>query len=108
MKVEIDLCIPDGYEFVRYGEMEKGEIGLRQGEPYLYHQICEKFYKTPFFIIRKKTNTKITRRYLYEDPHKHEKSIGLFFYDLQNTDEFYLKNRKFIKWLEDDWQAHEI
>ena len=54
MKVEIDLCIPDEYEFVRYGKMKPGEIGLRQGLPYLYFQYSDEMCKNDFFIIKKK------------------------------------------------------
>ena len=48
MKVEIDLPIPDGYEFVRYGKMNQGETGILQGISYLYRQNSYGSYKNDF------------------------------------------------------------
>ena len=116
MKIEIDLHIPDGYEFVRYGKMNRGERGLLQGTPYLYHQCYDEMYKNDFFIIKKKVKlTKKTRRYLYEDLDTHEEDVGLMsmteaalYLNLAKGDTLYFKNGKFIKWLEDDWYEYKI
>lgn len=119
MKVEIDLCIPDGYEFVRYGKMKQGETGLLQGVLNLHHQHYDEMYKNDFFIIKKKVKlTKKTRRYLYEDIDTHREEVGLmqfnslFFAFVYPTltigNDIFFKNQIFIKWLEDDWYEYEI
>ena len=118
MKVEIDLRIPDGYKFVRYGKMKQGEIGLRQGVPHLYYQNYDEPYKNDFFIIKKKVKlTKKTRRYLYEDSDTHEEYVGLMEFNpsftmlyptLTRGNTLFYKNKIFIKWLEDDWYEYEI
>lgn len=119
MKVDIDLRIPDGYEFVRYGKMEKGEIGLRCScGTYLYHQHYDGMYKNDLFIIKKKVKlTKKTRRYLYEDLDTHEEDVGLMQFNplfqcvystLTRGRTVFFKNQIFIKWLEDDWYEYEI
>ena len=118
MKVEIDLHIPDGYELVRYGKMNQGEIGLSQGVPYLYHQHYDEMYKNDFFIIKKKERlTKKTRRYLYEDTNTHREGVGLMQFNplfqcvyptLTRGRTVFFKNQIFIKWLEDDWYEYKI
>lgn len=105
MKVEIDLHIPDGYEFVRYGKMKQGEIGILP-------------YENDFFIIEKKVKlTKKTRRYLYEDSDTHEKYVGLVEFNslfqcvyptLTRGSTLFFKNKIFIKWIEDDWYEYKI
>lgn len=118
MKVEIDLPIPDGYEFVRYGKMNQGETGILQGISYLYRQNSYGSYKNDFFIIKKKVKlTKKTRRYLYEDTNTHREEIGLMEFNtlfqciyptLTRGSTVFFKNQIFIKWLEDDWYEYEI
>ena len=119
MKVEIELNIPDGYEFVRYGKMNQGEIGLSQGVPYLYHQHYDEMYKNDFFIIKKKERlTEKTRRYLYEDTNTHREEVGLMQFNplfqcvyptlTRGRTVFFFKNQIFIKWLEDDWYEYKI
>ncbi len=105
MKVEIDLHIPDGYEFVRYGNMKQGEIGILP-------------YENDFFIIKKKVKLiKKTRRYLYEDINTHREEVGLMQFNplfqcvyptLTRGSASFFKNQIFIKWLEDDWQEYKI
>ena len=118
MKVELDLCIPDEYEFVRYGKMKPGEIGLRQGLPYLYFQYSDEMCKNDFFIIKKKVKlTKKTRRYLYEDTNTHREEVGLMQFNplfqcvyptLTRGRTVFFKDQIFIKWLEDDWYEYKI
>ncbi len=118
MKVEIDLHIPDGYEFVRYGKMKQGEIGLRQGVSHLHLQHYDEMYKNDYFIIKNKVKlTKKTRRYLYEDTNTYREEVGLMQFNplfqcvyptLTRGSASFFKNQIFIKWLEDDWQEYKI
>lgn len=118
MKVELELNIPDGYEFVRYGKMKKGEIGLRQGGTYLHHQHYDEMYENDFIILKMKVKlTKKTRRYLYEDTNTHREEIGLMQFNplfqcvyptLTRGSTLFFKDQIFIKWLEDDWQEYKI
>ncbi len=118
MKVEIDLHIPDGYEFVRYGKMKPGEIGILSNVFYLHLQNNDEMYKNDYFIIKKKVKlTKKTRRYLYEDINTHREEVGLMEFNplfqcvyptLTRGRTVFFKNQIFIKWLEDDWQEYKI
>lgn len=116
MKIEVDLHIPDGYEFVRFGRMKKGEIGIRPDGLFIFRQHYDGMYENDLFIIKMKVKlTKKTRRYLYEDYDTHEEAVGLMnmaeaaiFFNLSKGYTEYFKNRKFIKWLEGDWQEYKI
>ena len=116
MKVEIDLRIPDEYEFIRYGKMRQGEIGILPGVLHLHLQHNAGMYRNDYFIIKKKVKlTKKTRRYLYEDTNTHREDVGLMsmaesaiYLNLVEGKKLYFKNRKFIKWLEDDWHEYKI
>ena len=118
MKGAIELPIPDGYEFVRYGKMNQGETGIRPCVLYLFHQHYDGMYENDFFIIEKKVKlTKKTRRYLYEDIDTHREEVGLMQFNslfqfvyptLTIGNDIFFKNQIFIKWLEDDWYEYEI
>lgn len=118
MKVEIDLRIPDGYEFVRYGKMRQGEIGILPGVLHLHLQHNAGMYRNDYFIIKKKVKlTKKTCRYLYEDINTHREEVGLMEFNplfqcvyptLTRGSTLFLKDQIFIKWLEDDWYEYEI
>ncbi len=118
MKVEIDLRIPDEYEFVRYGKMRQGEIGILPGVSHLHLQHNARMYRNDYFIIKKKVKlTKKTRRYLYEDTNTHREEVDLMQFNplfqyiyptLTRGSTVFFKNQIFIKWLEDDWYEYEI
>ena len=118
MKVEVDLHIPDGYEFVRFGRMKKGEIGIRPDGLFIFRQHYDGMYENDLFIIKMKVKlTKKTRRYLYEDLNSHEEEVGLMQFNplfqcvyptLTRGRTVFFKNQIFIKWLEDDWYEYKI
>jgi hypothetical protein len=118
MKVEVDLHIPDGYEFVRYGKMKLGEIGILPGVLHLHLQNNDEMYRNDYFIIKKKVKlTKKTRRYLYEDINTHREEVGLLEFNplfqclyptLTRGSAVFFQSQNFIKWLEDDWQEYKI
>ena len=118
MKVEIDLRIPDGYEFVRYGKMRQGEIGILPGVLHLHLQHNAGMYRNDYFIIKKKVKLPKTRRYLYEDTNTHREEVGLMQFNplfqcvyptlTRGRTVFFFKNQIFIKWLEDDWYEYKI
>ena len=118
MKIEVDLHIPDGYEFVRFGRMKKGEIGIRPDGLFIFRQHYDGMYENDLFIIKMKVKlTKKTRRYLYEDLNTHEEEVGLMQFNplfqcvyptLTRGRAVFFKNQIFIKWLEDDWQEYKI
>ena len=118
MKVEINLHIPDGYEFVRFGRMKKGEIGIRPDGLFIFRQHYDGMYENDLFIIKMKVKlTKKTRRYLYEDLNSHEEEVGLMQFNplfqcvyptLTRGRTVFFKNQIFIKWLEDDWYEYKI
>ena len=118
MKIEVDLHIPDGYEFVRFGRMKKGEIGIRPDGLFIFRQHYDGMYENDLFIIKMKVKlTKKTRRYLYEDLNSHEEEVGLMQFNplfqcvyptLTRGRTVFFKNQIFIKWLEDDWYEYKI
>ena len=119
MKIEVDLHIPDGYEFVRFGRMKKGEIGIRPDGLFIFRQHYDGMYENDLFIIKMKVKlTKKTRRYLYEDTNTHREEVGLMQFNplfqcvyptlTRGRTVFFFKNQIFIKWLEDDWQEYKI
>ena len=119
MKIEVDLHIPDGYEFVRFGRMKKGEIGIRPDGLFIFRQHYDGMYENDLFIIKMKVKlTKKTRRYLYEDLNSHEEEVGLMQFNplfqcvyptlTRGRTVFFFKNQIFIKWLEDDWYEYKI
>ena len=119
MKIEVDLHIPDGYEFVRFGRMKKGEIGIRPDGLFIFRQHYDGMYENDLFIIKMKVKlTKKTRRYLYEDTNTHREEVGLMQFNplfqcvyptlTRGRTVFFFKNQIFIKWLEGDWQEYKI
>ena len=118
MKIEVDLHIPDGYEFVRFGRMKKGEIGIRPDGLFIFRQHYDGMYENDLFIIKMKVKlTKKTRRYLYEDTNTHREEVGLMEFNplfqcvyptLTRGRTVFFKNQIFIKWLEDDWYEYKI
>ena len=118
MKVEIDLHIPDGYEFVRFGRMKKGEIGIRPDGLFIFRQHYDGMYENDLFIIKMKVKlTEKTRRYLYEDTNTHREGVGLMQFNplfqcvyptLTRGRTVFFKNQIFIKWLGDDGYEYKI
>lgn len=104
MKTTIEIDIPEGYEFVRFGYISSGESYLADdGLVYFW----EHEFKPASKLIILKRKAKQTRRYkvaLIRTPELEFTTTQDFNNNFNNVE----NNKYFVKWITKDWVEYEV
>ena len=102
MKIEIDVDIPEGWEFDRFGTPTYGEMILDMGYPWQYKFVLGT--RKYLIIKKKKIVTEKHRKYIYKNIHGGY-SVGIL---AQGNSPPSICEDYIIKWIDKDWITEEV
>lgn len=103
MKTTIEIDIPDGYEFVRFGAANYNEAIINEINQITVwpFQSCSSFKSV---IVKKKTETRKYKVALMKVPFLEFTTTQDFNDSFNNLE----NNKYFVKWLTKDWVEYEV
>ena len=102
MKIEIDVDIPEGWEFDRFDIPTYGEMILDMGYPWPYKLVLGT--RKYLIIKKKKIVTEKHRKYIYKNIHGGY-SVGIL---AQGNSPPSICEDYIIKWVDKDWITEEV
>ncbi len=103
MRVEIDVDIPEGWEFDRFGTPTYGEMILGMETPRQWKSSVSLFGRY-IIIKKKKIVTEKHRKYIYKNIHGGY-SVGIL---VQGNSPPSICEDYIVKWVDKDWITEEV